>query len=172
MQIEIRRGISLQPGSFSAVVLPVKQMVGALNSSAEIRRFLFLYIGGNYSRVLPGLDRTSQNLEICRAFTAHQLLALVREAGHTVIFVEHDPGLFDGAEEMLDPVAGALADAGRESLVLLYTPVPDRPFFALARRAGRYIEVYADDEANPLSRTSRHYGLRPAGSGQRTLEVS
>ena len=172
MQIEIRKGISLQPGSFAAVVLPVRQMAGALNSSAEIRRFLFLYVGGNYSRVLSGLHRTSKNLEICRAFTAHQLLTLVREACHTVIFVEHDPSLFDGAAEMLDPVAGALADAGRESLVILYTPVPERTFFALARRAGRYIEIYADDEPHLPSRNGRQYGPQPSGTGQRTLEVS
>jgi len=172
MQIEIRKGIFLQPGCFAAVVLPARQMAGILNSSAEIRRFLFLYVGGNYSRVLSSLHRSSKNLEICRAFTAHQLLSLVREAGHTVIFVEHDPELFEEVREMLDPVAEALADAGRESLVILYTPVPERTFFALARRAGRYIEIYADDEPHLPSRNGRQYGLRPPGSRQRTLEVS
>jgi len=172
MQIEIHRNIFLGPGNFAAVVMPERQMAESLNRTEEIRRFLFLYIGGNYSRLLSGLHRSSKNLEVCRAFTAHQLLALVREAGHTVIFVEHDPELFTGTREMLDPVAGALADAGRESLVILYTPVPDRTFLALARRAGRFIEICADLDRCPPSRSPRQYGPRSSGSGQQTLEVS
>ena len=171
MQIEIHRGIFLGPGNFAAVVMPERQMAGALNSTEEIRRFLFRYIGGNYSRLLSGLHRSSKNLEVCRAFTAHHLLALVREAGHTVIFVEHDPELFTGTREMVEPVAHALADAGREALVILYTPVPDRTFFALAERAGRFIEVCADPGLCLPPRSPRQYGLRSSGSGQKTLEV-
>jgi DNA polymerase I len=89
-----------------------------------------------------------------------------------VVFVEHDPSLFDGATNTLEPVAGALKEVGRESLVILYTPAMDRTFSALARRADRYIEIVADGaEGQPVraSRGMRQYGLRPAG--QRTLEV-
>jgi len=171
MQIEIRRGIFLQPGSFAAVVMPERQMAAALNNTAEIQRFLFLYIGGNYSRLLSGLHRSSKNLEICRAFTAHQFLALVREAGHTALFVEHDPELFTGTHGMLGPAADALADAGRESLVILYTPVPDRTFLALARRAGRFIEICAAEDPSPQSPGVRPRIPRSSGTGQRTLEV-
>lgn len=173
MQIEIRKGLALQPGTFAAVVVPEKAMAAALNSTADLKRFLFLYVGGNYSRILSCLDRTSKNLEVRRAFTAHQLFTILRETGHTVIFVEHDPELFDGAAAMVEPVAGALADAGRESLVILYTPVPDRTFFALARRAGRFVEICTEEELHPpyhIPRSARGSGMRPAG--QRTLEVS
>jgi len=171
MQIEIHRGIFLVPGTFAAVVMPERQMAGALNGTEEIRRFLFLYIGGNYSRLLSGLHRSSKNLEVSRAFTAHQLLALVREAGQTVIFIEHDPELFTGAREMVEPVARALADAGRESLVILYAPVPDRTFLALAHRAGRYIEICADPGLSPPPRSARQYRSHSPGSGQQKLEV-
>ena len=61
---------------------------------------------------------------------------------------------------------------GRESLVILYTPVMDRTFSALARRADRYVEIVAAEaEGQPVraARGMRQYGLRPAG--QRTLEV-
>jgi len=173
MQIEIRKGLALQPGTFAAVVVPEKAMAAALNNTVDLRRFLFLYVGGNYSRILSCLDRTSKNLEVRRAFTAHQLFTILREAGHTVIFVEHDPELFDGAASMAEPVAGALADAGRESLVILYSPVPDRTFFALARRAGRFVEICTEEEPHPpyrIPRSVRESGMRPAG--QRTLEVS
>jgi len=173
MQIEIRKGLALQPGTFAAVVVPEKAMAAALNNTVDLRRFLFLYIGGNYSRILSCLDRTSKNLEVRRAFTAHQLFTILRETCHTVIFVEHDPELFDGAASMAEPVAGALADAGRESLVILYSPVPDRTFFVLARRAGRFVEICTEEEPHPpyrIPRSVRESGMRPAG--QRTLEVS
>ena len=89
-----------------------------------------------------------------------------------MVFVEHDPTLFDGAMDVIEPVAGALKDAGRESLVILYTPAVDRTFSALTRRADRYIEVVTvEPDVNPIrtTRIMRQCGLRP--TGQRTLEV-
>ena len=173
MQIEIRKGLRLHPGTFNAVIAPEKEIVTAINSNTDLQRFLFLYIGGNYSRILSGINRQSKNFDVRRAFTAHQLFTSLREAGHTVIFVEHDPSLFDGAAAMLEPVAGALKELARESLVILYTPVADRTFSALARKADRYIEIVPIEvNRNPIrtSRLMRQCGLRP--SGQRTLEVS
>jgi hypothetical protein len=58
MQIEIRKGLALQPGTFSAVIAPEKVMVAALNSNVDLQRFLFLYIGGNYFRILSGIQRS------------------------------------------------------------------------------------------------------------------
>jgi len=174
MQIEIRKGMCLYPGSCNAVVAPVNVMVSAINSNADLQRFLFLYIGGNYSRVLSGIHRGSTNFEIRRAFTAHQLLSVLREASHTIVLVEHDPTLFEGAEKMLAPVAGALKDAGRESLVILYTPAIDRTFAALMRQADRILEIAAAEDLS--SRVSpRAFRLQrsggPLAGGQRTLEV-
>ncbi|MFZ1898513.1 hypothetical protein [Methanoregula sp.] len=173
MQIEIRKGLMLQPGTFNAVIAPEREIVAAINGNTDLQRFLFLYISGNYSRVLSGINRQSKNFDVRRAFTAHQLFTSFREAGHTVIFVEHDPSLFDGAATMLEPVSGALKEVARESLVILYTPVADRTFSALARKADHYIEIVPVEEIrHPVrtSRTLRQCGLRP--SGQRTLEVS
>jgi len=56
MQIEIRRGITLQPGTFNAVVAPENEIVTAINSNTDLQRFLFLYIGGNYSRIFNCLQ--------------------------------------------------------------------------------------------------------------------
>jgi len=173
MQIEIRKGLSLQPVTYSAVIAPESVMIAALNSNADLKRFLFLYVSGNYSRILHGMSRTSSNFEVRRAFTAHQLFTTLREAAHTIVFVEHDPSLFDGAAEMAGPVADALREAGRESLVILYSPVPDRTFSALARTASHYIEIVAVEPEYPQARTGRlvrQHGMRAAG--QRTLEVA
>jgi len=173
MHIELRKGLTLRPGTFNAVIAPEKEIVTAINSNADLQRFLFLYISGNYSRILSGINRQSKNFDVRRGFTAHQLFTILREAGHTVVFVEHDPSLFDGAAAMLEPVAGALKEAARESLVILYTPVADRTFSALGRNADHYIEIVPVEENRyPIrsSRTVRQCDLHP--SGQRTLEVS
>jgi hypothetical protein len=70
----------------------------------------------------------------------------IQNAIQKSILVEHDSSLFDGAEEMLDPVSGALKDAGRDSLVILYTPVIDRTFYFLILRADRIIEIAPIDK--------------------------
>ncbi|AGB03251.1 type B DNA-directed DNA polymerase [Methanoregula formicica] len=175
MQIEIRMGMSLYPGSCNAVVAPVHVMVSAINSNADLQRFLFLYIGGNYTRVLSGIPRDSTNFEIRHAFTAHQPLSVLREASHTIVLVEHDPTLFEGAEKMLAPVARALKDTGRESLVILYAPAIDRTFAALMRQADRIIEIAAAEVLSPrvflrairLQRTGR-----PVRSKRRTRNTA
>jgi DNA polymerase I len=172
MQIELRKDLALQPGTFSAVIAPEKMMVDALNGNADLQRFLFLYISGNYSRILAGLNRSSKNFEVRRSFTAHQLLSTLRESGHTVIFIEHDPSLFDNAMDTIEPIAGALKEAGHESLVILYAPATDRPFSLLARKADRYIEmipVILDTKPMRTVRAMRQLGKRPAG--QMALEV-
>jgi hypothetical protein len=176
MQIELRKGMNLYPGTYNAVIAPEKLMVSAINGNAELQRFLFLYISGNYSRILSGVSRTSKNFDIQRAFTAHQLFSMLKEAaGHTVILVEHDPSLFEGAEKMLVPVAGALKDAGRESLVIMYTPAIDRVFSSLMRRADRIIEIASADELSvrePVRNIRRQRNGGPIMKGQCTLEVS
>ena len=175
MLIELRKGMTLHPGTFNAVIAPEKVMVAALNSNTDLQRFLFLYVSGNYSRLLSSINRSSKNFDICRAFTAHQLFTILKEASHTIVLVEHDPTLFDGAEAMIPQVAGMLKEAGRESLVILYSPSIDRPFSRLMRQADHIIEIApVDDTAGTAryhtSRSSRHKGISPYA--QRTLEVS
>jgi len=175
MLIELSRGVTIHPGSFTAVIAPERRILLALNGNKDLQRFLFLYVSGNYSRLLTGISRTSGNFEVRRPFTADQLLSVINESGHTILFVEHDPTLFDGAERLYEPVASALKQAGREALVLLWAPENDRSFAALARRADRIIEIIAEDKG------PKGYGLpgrRPgradngAPGAQRTLEVS
>jgi len=175
MLIELRKGMNLYPGTFNAVIAPEKVMVFALNSNADLQRFLFLYVSGNYSRLLTAIDRTSKNFEVRRSFTAHQLFTILKEASHTVVLVEHDPTLFDGAETMLPQVAGLLKEVGRESLVILYAPSIDRSFSALMRQADHIIEIAP---AEDIPGTALHRGSHPHRRGgtlphtQRTLEVS
>lgn len=175
MLIELRKGMTLRPGTFNAVIAPGKVMVSALNSNTDLQRFLFLYVSGNYSRLLSSISRSSRNFEVRRAFTAHQLLTILKEVSHTIVFVEHDPTLFDGAETLVPQIAGMLREAGRESLVILYAPSIDRSFSVLMRQADHIIEIVtADDLAGtPPYRSSRSpRDGRNLPGAQQTLEVS
>lgn len=174
MLIMLRKGLTLQQGTFTAVIAPEPVILSALNDNPDLGRFLFLFICGNYSRILSRINRTSSNFDIRRPFTADQLLTALKEAGHTVIFIEHDPALFDGADRLLDPVAAALRDVGHESLVILYAPAMDRSFAALARKADRLIEImYSDDpHCGGQCRESRsHRQGSSTAPAQKTLGV-
>ncbi|MGB8821405.1 MAG: hypothetical protein WCC68_09485 [Methanoregula sp.] len=46
MQIEIRNGFTLQPGTFNAVIAPGKVIVSAINTYTDLQRVLFLFSGG------------------------------------------------------------------------------------------------------------------------------
>ena len=37
-------------------------MVSALNNNLDLQRFLFLYVSGNYSRLLSSISRSSKKL--------------------------------------------------------------------------------------------------------------
>lgn len=174
MQIRLRPGITLRLGTFSAVVAPERVILAALNNNPELERFLFLFVCGNYSRLISHIGRSASSFEVRRPFTADQFLSVIREAGHTIIFIEHDPSLFETAERLLEPAGSALKEAGREALVVLYAPAMDRPFAALARQADRLIEIVNPGEPDPrqrmaTGRSGRRGDDRP--QAQTTLEV-
>ena len=175
MLIELRKGMTLHPCTYNAVIAPEKLMISALNNNIDLQRFLFLYVSGNYSRLLSSINRSSKNFEVRRAFTAHQLFTILKEVSHTVLLLEHDPTLFDGAAEMIPQIAGMLKDIGRESLVIVYTPSIDRSFSVLMRQADHIIEFAPAEDfiGTPQYRSprSRRYS-ETLPYAQRTLEVS
>ena len=188
MEFELHPSVTLESGTFSVVMAPEELVLRGLNGTPALSRFLFLYVCGNYSRLLTGIRRRSAHFEVRRAFTAFQLLTILREAHHTVIFVEHDPSLYEdagprsrGAPSPLDDpgtlrdpgilpeVAGALAEAARTAAVVLYAPRPEPALSALARRADRVFCIEAGERGGraPPART----GSDARGGDQATLEV-
>lgn len=142
MEFDLHPTVTLRTGTFTAVVAPEDLVLAGLNDNPVLRRFLFLFVSGNYSRLLSGINRRSVTIEIRRAFTAFQLLKILRESYHTIIFVEHDPGLYEGAgKEVLSQVAQALKGAGQNAAVVLYAPVPDPAFSLIADRADRFFSL-------------------------------
>ncbi|MCX6689771.1 MAG: hypothetical protein NTZ39_08825 [Methanoregula sp.] len=146
MFVELQKGMGLQPGTFNAVIAHETVVISMINSNADLQRYLFLFIGGNYSRILSGVHRTATNFDVQRAFTAHQLFTCLTTASHTFVFVEHDATLYDGAWDMITPISSALLEISRESTVILYSPTLDRAFRALIRDANRVYFLSVPEE--------------------------
>jgi hypothetical protein len=118
MEIELHPAMSLTPETFNVLIAPVEMLVEALNNHLNLQRFKILYICGNYSRVLGRLDRNFTELEVRRAFTSFQLMTILQENHHSFLIVEHDPMLYEDAEQMVGYVGQALKQTSREATIL------------------------------------------------------
>ncbi len=66
-------------------------------------------------------NRTTE-MDIRRAFTAFQLMTILEENHHTLVLIEHDPLLYDGAAELVEDISRAISKAAKKAAVLLYSP--------------------------------------------------
>jgi hypothetical protein len=137
MDFELYPTITLRSRSFNTLLAPREMFVQALNRNLNLQRFRVLYITGNYSAVLSSLDRRFESLEIRRGFTVFLLMAILEEAHHSLILVEHDPLLYEDAREMTEYVSLSLREAAKEAAVLLYAPGADPYFEKLVEECGQ-----------------------------------
>ena len=168
MEIELHPAVSLLPETFNVLVAPVEMLVEALNSHLNLQRYKILYICGNYSRILSRLDRNFTELEIRRAFTSFQLMTILEENHHSFLIVEHDPMLYEDANEMVEYVAQALKQTSREATILLYSPALDPHLQKMTELADRVFCFYEMPRAQAKGRAKSE----PKMSGaQATLEA-
>ncbi len=168
MDFELYPTITLRSRSFNALLAPREMFIQALNRNLNLQRFRVLYVSGNYSAVLSRLDRRFEALEIRRGFTVFQLMTILEEAHHSLIFVEHDPLLYEDAQEMAEYVSRALMEAARDATVLLYSPGADPFLEELIKNADRvfYFDERPRSEAGIAAKASPR-----AQKSQTTLEA-
>jgi DNA polymerase I len=143
MEIELHPAVFLLPDTFNVLVAPVEMLVDALNSHLELQRYKILFICGNYSRILSHLDRNFTALEVRRAFTSFQLMAILEENHHSFLIIEHDSMLYEDATEMVEYVAQALRQTSREAtIILLYSPALDIHLEKMTELADRVFCFY------------------------------
>ena len=167
MELELRSPLTIAPNSFSVLIGPDKMLVDSLNYNLkELERLQVLYISGNYSRILDKLDRRFTELDVRRAFTAYQLMTILKEAYQTLIILEHDPSLFEDATEMAEYVGQAIKGVSNRSSVLVYSPWTDRHLDEMSKFADR---VFVFNEVHKyVHKRSANKG-KPGPRGQRTL---
>lgn len=167
MDLRINDRILLQPGRFYAVVAPIEIFLAGINDNPVIGRYTTVLIGGNFSRLLNGINRSSGNFEIRRAFTVHQLLTILRENYHSIVIVEHDPTIYDDAVEVKRVVPPTMKDVSRDSIFVLYAPKMDRHFAYLAHTADHLI-CY-DDTSDSIKPDFRKMQKKGLPNSQKTL---
>jgi DNA polymerase I len=111
--------------------------IQALNRNLNLQRFNVIYVCGNYSSILSSLDRRFEALDVRRAFTVFQLMTVLEQNHHTIVIIEHDPLLYEDAQEMAEYVSQAMREASNEAAVLLYAPGADPYFEELVKNADR-----------------------------------
>lgn len=169
MELELRSPLTLTPNSFSVLIGPTEMLVDSLNYNLkELQRLQALYISGNYSRILDKLDRRFIELDVRRAFTAYQLMTILKEAYQTLIILEHDPSLFEDASEMAEYVGQAIKEVSNRSSVLLYSPWTDRHLDEISKFADR-VFVFNEVHKYVHKRSTKKAAAGPRG--QRTLGV-
>lgn len=138
MEFELHPKIAVETGTFTLIVAPIPMMLEALNGCDDLQQYTTLYVCGNYSQLLTGIHRTRQNLDVQRGFTGYQLLTILQEAPHTILFIEHDPGLYEGeGRRLIFPASMAMREAARNAAVILYAPGITYSLRRIARRADR-----------------------------------
>jgi DNA polymerase I len=142
MEIELLSSVTLLSNTFNILVAPEKMLACALNSHPELQRYQVLFVCGNYSRILSHLDRNFTEPDVRRAFTVFQLLTILKENHHSLLIVEHDPLLYEDANEMEEYLAQALRQASRDATVLLFAPVIDRHMEKMTELADRVFCFY------------------------------
>ncbi|MGA9098821.1 MAG: hypothetical protein WB392_07815 [Methanotrichaceae archaeon] len=120
MDFELYPTITLRSRSFNALLAPREMFIQALNRNLNLQRFKIIYICGNYSSILNSLDRRFEAMEVRRAFTVFQLMTVLEQKRHTIVIIEHDPLLYEDAQEMAEYVSQAIREASKEAAVLLY----------------------------------------------------
>ena len=170
MDLELHPSITLQDRAWHILVAPLPMLIAALNRHLELQRFEVLYICGNCSRVLSSLDRRFTTLQIRRAFTVFQLMTVLEESHHSLLIIEHDPLLYQDAEEMAEYVSQAMRAAARQSTVLLYSPASDPSLEVMTGYADRVFYFGRGPEAAPRH-SAKGCRRAQAQCGQSTLEA-
>ncbi len=138
-----------------------------INHNLNLQQFKVLFVTGNYSGILSRLHRKFTELEIRRGFTTFQLMTILEEAHHSLIIVEHDPLLYEDAQEMTEYISKALRQAAHEATVLLYSSGIDPFLEDITKLADHvfYFEESPRDTPRLLARMS------PRVRNQATLEA-
>jgi len=168
MDFELYPTITLRSRSVSALLAPREMFIQALNRNLNLQRFNVIYVCGNYSSILSSLDRRFEALDVRRAFTVFQLMTVLEQNHHTIVIIEHDPLLYEDAQEMTEYVSQAMREASNDATVLLYAPGADPYFEELVKNADR---VFYFDEGPRAEARVVAKAIPKTQKSQMTLEA-
>ena len=170
MEFELAPMVSVLTGTFCTLIAPEELVLPAL-TNPDNRRYLFLYLAGTRSVILPALTKYPGNMEVRRAVSPGQLAAEILAIRHSILFVEHDPSLYTGEEDAAS-VAHALKIASEGAVVVLYAHRAD-PWFDVIQSHADQVYFFREQPVIPRDTPRRVHPsrkLQDTGKGQVTLE--
>jgi len=136
--LEIESPFKVTAGTLSTIISP-PEFAGKLILDYLRYYKSMLFVSGNFSFILPQFSRMSLNFDIRRAFTAYQLLQIMDEAEHDMLFIEKT---FEDEEGLFEILFLALRDIARKgSIVIVYSPKMDGFMDYVGRNADRLVMV-------------------------------
>jgi hypothetical protein len=162
-------------GGLNAVRGPVSVAVAAVKDYVDDHPFSMLYICGNRSAVL---DHLRGEFDVRRAFTAYQLFSILEDVYQDVVFIEHDPILYEDAEDaenLVEALSLAMRDVARGRLIIYFSTSGDAYFDTIARNSER-VFLFEEEPggyfiAASEGQSCRKFYHRFLPKGQTTLEA-
>ncbi len=140
MDLSWPHGIELPDRSLTVVIGPPAVPIAGINRCRDLSRYPFLYVCSNFSRILTHIHRTVR-YSVRRGFTQDQVMTIVEESTETVVFIEHDPSLYQDDRRLVRDIALRLRQlAGAQAIIIVYSPVTD---VFMREAASRANQVYA-----------------------------
>ncbi len=126
-------------GTLAAVIAPSDFAIRLILDYLEYHDNM-LYVCGDYSVILPKFNRKRINFHVRRAFTSYQLLEILEDAEHDMLFIEHEG--FEGSDGLVEAIFLAMREVARNgSIVILYSTRMDGFVDFVARNADRFVLV-------------------------------
>ncbi len=169
MEFELAPMVSVLTGTFCTMIAPEELVLPAL-TNPDNKRYLFLYLAGTTSGILPALTKHPGNMQIRRAVSPGQLAAEIRAVRHSILFVEHDPSLYAGEEDVAS-VADALKEASEGAVVVLYAQRAD-PWFDVIQSHADQVYFFREQPVIPRDMPRRvHPSRKLQGIGKRQITL-
>jgi|Deesub1362A_J573_1020465.scaffolds.fasta_scaffold00627_18 hypothetical protein len=155
LSVTIRAGLNAIRGPVDVAVMAVKNYV-------DNHPFSMLYICGNQSRVL---DHLRGDFDVRRAFTVYQLFSILEDVYQDVVFIEHDPLLFedvgrDGNYSLVEILSLAMKDVARRRLVLYFSTTQDVFFDVIVKNSDRVLFFEKEPGGYFIAESESYRGCR------------
>lgn len=125
VQYNIRK-ISIFKNRFNLINANEEILVPLLESLLNNeKRTSCLYICGIYPRILPLLCRENP-FYLRRAANPYQILRILSEVCQNMVIIEHDPSVFEDAEDVAKEIGKRCCEISKYSTVIYFWPYPDR----------------------------------------------
>ncbi len=131
LSVTVREGLNTILGPIDVVATAIREYI-------ENHPFSMLYIYGNQSRVL---DNLRGDFDVRKTLTAYQLFSILEDIHHDVVFIEHDPLIYENVKEdkLVEILSLAMRAVAKERLILYFSTTQDAFLSVITKNSDRVL---------------------------------